>query len=70
MSAGRSDLVAIDVSTPARPVPVGGIGDVDDEQATWGLSLRGDRVYLSYIRTFGIPFRANWAGVKVFRIER
>jgi hypothetical protein len=36
-------------------------------QATWGLALHGDRVYLSYIRTLGIPFRADWSGVKVIR---
>jgi len=67
MSAGRSDLVAIDVSVPAQPRQVGSIGNVEDTQGTWGMSLHGDRVYLSYIRTFGIPFRADWPGVKVFR---
>jgi hypothetical protein len=70
ISAGRSDLVAIDVSNPAKPTQVGSIGEVDDTQATWGLSLHGDRVYLSYIRTLGIPFRADWPGVKVFRYRR
>jgi len=67
MSAGRSDLVAVDVSDPAQPRQVGAIGDVDDTQATWGLSMHGDLIYLSYIRTLGIPFRADWPGVKVFR---
>jgi hypothetical protein len=67
MSAGRTDLVAVDVSDPARPRQVGSIGEVDDAKATWGLSMHGDRVYLSYIRTLGIPFRADWAGIKVFR---
>lgn len=67
MSAGRSDLVAVDVSDPVRPIQVGSIGEVDDSQATWGLSMHDDLVYLSYIRTLGIPFRADWPGVKVFR---
>ncbi len=70
MSAGRSDLVAVNVSDPAHPRQVGSIGDVDDTQATWGVSLHGDRDYLSYIRTLGIPFRADWPGVKVFRYRR
>ena len=70
MSGGRSDLVAVNVSDPQHPIPVGSIGEVDDTQATWGLSLHGDLVYLSYIRTFGVPFRADWAGVKVFRLRR
>lgn len=67
MSAGRSDLVAIRVADPTKPVEVGGIGEVEDKQATWGVWLHGDTVYLSYIRTLGIPFRADWAGVKMFR---
>lgn len=67
MSAGRSDLVAVNVSDPARPRQVGSIGAVDDRQATWGLSLNGDIVYLAYIRTLGIPFRADWPGVKAYR---
>lgn len=67
MAAGRSDLVAVSVSDPAKPRQVGGFGDVDDRQATWGLALHGDVVYLSYIRTLGIPFRADWPGVKAYR---
>lgn len=66
-SAGRSDLVAIDVSTPTQPRQVGSIGQVDDSHATWGLAMHGDLICLSYIRTLGIPFRADWPGVKVFR---
>jgi hypothetical protein len=67
MSAGRSDLVAVNVADPTKPRQVGSIGDVDDARATWGLSMHGDLIYLSYIRTLGIPFRADWPGVKVFR---
>lgn len=70
MSAGRTDLVAVDVADPAQPRQVGTIGDVDDTQATWGLTLYDDLAYLSYIRTLGIPFRADWPGVKVFRYRR
>lgn len=70
MSAGRSDLIAVDVSNLARPRQTGGIGEVDDRQATWGLALYEDVVYLAYIRTLGIPFRADWLGVKAFRYRR
>ena len=70
MSAGRSDLVAIDVSDPAKPRQAAQIGDVKDTQATWGLSIHGDLVYLSYIRTLGVPFLADWPGIKVFRYRR
>lgn len=67
MSAGRTDLVAVDVSDSRQPRQVGTIGDVDDSRATWGLSMHGDLIYLSYIRTLGIPFRADWPGVKAYR---
>ena len=67
MAAGRSDLVAVDVSHPTQPRQVGSVGAVNDTQATWGLSMHGDFIYLSYIRTLGIPFRADWPGVKVYR---
>lgn len=67
MSAGRSDLVAVDVAAPTRPRQVGSIGAVGDRQATWGLSMHDDIIYLSYIRTLGIPFAADWPGVKAFR---
>lgn len=70
ISAGRSDLVAINVSDAARPRQVDSIGKVDDTQATWGLCLHGDLIYLSYIRTLGIPFRADWPGIKVFRYRQ
>jgi hypothetical protein len=70
MSAGRSDLVAVIVADPAKPRQVGSIGEVEDTQATWGMSLHGDTVYLSYIRTLGIPFRADWPGVKAYRYAR
>lgn len=69
MSCGRSDLVAVDVSDPAMPRQSGAIGTPEDTQATWGLSLHGDLVCLSYIRTLGIPFRADWSGVKIFRFR-
>ncbi|MFO0817030.1 MAG: hypothetical protein U1A77_03745 [Pirellulales bacterium] len=70
MAAGRSDLVAIDVTDPTQPRQVGGVGQIEDTQATWGLALEGDRVYLSYILALGIPFRADWRGVKAFRYRR
>jgi hypothetical protein len=69
MSAGRSDLVAVNVADPAKPQSAGGIGKIEDTQATWGIALHGDQVYLSYIRTLGVPFRADWAGVKIFRMR-
>lgn len=69
VSAGRTDLVVLSISDPANPRQIGGFGTVDDTRATWGVSLHGDRVYLSYICTLGIPFRASWAGVQILRVR-
>lgn len=70
LSAGRSDLVAVDVSDSTRPRQAGVIGQVEDAQATWGVSRHEDQLYLAYIRTPGIPFRADWSGVKAYRYRR
>lgn len=69
MAAGRTDLQVLSVADPARPVPVGGFGEVGDKLGTWGVSLSGDRVYLAYIRTLGIPLSANWTGIKALRFR-
>ncbi|HND55508.1 MAG TPA: hypothetical protein PLV92_24005 [Pirellulaceae bacterium] len=67
MSAGRTDVVAVDVRDPTQPKLRGQFGDVDDTRATWGLALRDDVVYATYIRTLGIPFRADWAGLRILK---
>jgi len=64
LAAGRSDLVAVSVADPAHPVEVGSYGEVGDQQGTWGVSRYGDKLYLGYLCTLGIPFAANWAGVR------
>lgn len=67
ISAGRSDLQVLSVADPVKPRLVGGYGEVEDKLGTWGVSIHGDRVYLAYIRTLGIPFVSQWTGVKVLR---
>lgn len=69
VSAGKTDLAVLDVSDPAHPRLAGAFGAVDDTRATWGVSRRGDHLFLSYICTLGIPFRADWAGVRVLRVK-
>lgn len=69
IAAGRTDLLILSVADPAKPTRVGGFGDVEDKLGTWGVSLSGDLVFLAYIRTLGIPFYANWTGVKALRIK-
>ncbi|MEZ5542320.1 MAG: hypothetical protein R3F42_09770 [Pseudomonadota bacterium] len=69
LSAGRSDLQVVSVADPARPALRLAYGGVDNGIGTWGVSKQGQRVYLSYICTLGIPFRSRWSGVSLLETE-
>ncbi len=64
LSAGKSDLLVVDVSDPAMPDSCNFFGGVDNEIGTWGVSVFEDKIFLSYICAF-IPFSSNWTGVKI-----
>lgn len=64
LSSGKSELNLIDVSNPRAPKELGSYGAKDNKQATWGLTVNGDDVYLLYI-TSVVPFQANWAGIRI-----
>lgn len=70
LSGGKTDLVAVDVSDRMNPVYAGHYGSVGDQMGTWGVTVDGEDVYLAYICTLGVPFPANWSGVKVLRWDR
>lgn len=65
LSTGQSELSIVDVSDPAQPQLFDGYGATDDQIGTWGVTFRGNRIYLTYILA-AIPFSSNWAGVKIF----
>lgn len=65
LSSGKSDLRVVDVSNPQMPDSCNYYGSITDSLGTWGMSLYGNTVYLSYICTAGIPFYSNWTGVKI-----
>ncbi len=69
LSSGKSDLQIVDLGDPAKPEWHGEYGGVDNAKGTWGVSMHGDRVYLSYICTLGIPFASNWSGVEVLEFQ-
>jgi hypothetical protein len=69
LATGKSDLQAVDVADPEAPLWRGGFGGTGNGIGTWGVSRQGERVYLSYICTLGIPFASNWSGVKVLRYD-
>lgn len=67
VSAGDSDLVVLDVSSPsAAPKWVARYGAAKDGKGVWGVALGPDCVYLAYIKTL-IPLRSEWAGIKCVR---
>ncbi len=65
MSTGKSDLDVVNVEDPKAPVLCKVYGGTDNNIGTWGVSIYDDKIYLSYICTFGIPFKSNWTGVKI-----
>lgn len=65
ISTGKGDLHVLDIHKPASPSLLAVYGGPDNGIGTWGVSRHADRVYLSYICTFGIPFKSNWTGVKI-----
>lgn len=70
LSGGKSDLEVLSVADPKRPQLRRDYPGTDNGIGTWGVARAGDRVYLSYICTLGIPFASNWSGVKAFAYDR
>lgn len=66
MSAGDSELRVVSVANPRRPRLVAHHGAPKNGAGVWGLSMSGDLILLSYIRT-ALPFRGTWSGVRAVR---
>lgn len=66
LSTGKSDLCVVNVADPAKPYTCRIFGGVDNRMGTWGVSVYGTEIYLSYICAI-IPFASNWTGVKILR---
>ncbi len=64
MSAGRSDLFAVNVSNPSLPDSCSRFGIPTDSLGSWGIGRYKNQIYVSYLIT-GIPFYANWGGTKI-----
>ncbi|WP_299273198.1 hypothetical protein [uncultured Psychroserpens sp.] len=63
VNTGRSDLSILDVSNPENPTLKQSYGVFDDTQATWGMGMHNNDIYLLYI-TAGVPLYSNWSGLK------
>jgi len=68
LSSGKSDLQVVDVADPAKPVFKTLYGGINNNMGTWGVSLSGKNIYLTYVCAV-IPFYSNWTGVKALTFE-
>ena len=64
MSAGRSDVFAINVNNPLAPDSCARFGIPTDSLGSWGIGRYNNQLYVSYIYA-AIPFYANWGGTKI-----
>lgn len=64
MSAGRSDLFAVNVTNPSLPDSCSRFGIPSDSLGSWGMSRYQNQLFVSYLVT-GVPFYANWGGTKI-----
>ena len=63
VNTGRSDLSVLDVSDATAPALKASYGVFDDDEATWGMTMREQAIYLLYIEA-AIPLYSNWSGIK------
>ncbi|MBL7765581.1 MAG: T9SS type A sorting domain-containing protein [Chitinophagaceae bacterium] len=64
-SAGKSDLVAIDVSNPSSPVTCETYGATTDDYGTWGLDFLNQQIAAAYIWSIAAPPYSNYTGYKI-----
>ena len=69
ISSGRSEISLIDVSNPNNCNLVSSYGNVNNNQATWGMALEGNKIYALYINAI-VPFTATWSGVKCIEFSK
>lgn len=67
MSAGKSDMMVVNVNNPAAPDSCSQFGLKTDSVGTWGLGRYKNQIYLAYISTWPLftPFRSEWSGIKI-----
>ncbi len=68
LSSGGSEITVIDVSNPNDCKFISSYGTRDNNLATWGLTMKDNIVYATYI-TSTIPFPGNWRGIKSIELN-
>lgn len=64
LSAGGSELLAVDISDPTNPNLCGTYGETGNQLGVWGLGIQDNTIALAYINAI-IPFSGTWSGIKV-----
>lgn len=67
ISAGRSEVISIDISDPSRLATCTTFGDIDNGESAWGISGWGNTLFVSYICSPGGAFISTSTGVRVIR---
>ena len=68
ISAGGSELIALDVSDPTQPVACNSIGATDNQQGAWSVAVHQNLLFLGYIHAI-IPFTSNFTGIRLYNWE-
>lgn len=68
LSSGGSEVTLIDVSNPNNCSVIASYGSRSNNLGTWGLDMKGDKVYVTYITTV-IPFSGTWSGIKCIKLK-
>ena len=63
IATGKSELSVLDVSDPTNPLLEESFGGPDNSLATWGMTLKGNDIYLLYIKAT-VPLYSDWTGLK------
>ena len=72
VSTAVSEMISMDVSDPTNIDSTGMYGSTSDTTATWGIGMRNDSIYLSYMLipiyvSWFHPFDAKWNGIKMIK---
>jgi hypothetical protein len=67
LAAGKSDVVAIDVSNPSTPTTYETYGSTTDAYGTWGLDFFDGKIHVAYIWSIAAPPYSNYTGYKILQ---
>lgn len=72
VSTAVSEMISLDVSNPMNIDSTGMYGSTSDTTATWGIGMRNDSIFLSYLLipvyiSWYHPFDAKWNGIKMIK---